>query len=249
MRLSAIHPVRISMSKPLVLMYNTNEGRSLSIHYGGKWNGWWRDEAQTAQDEPWGVSGSDWCAGATERHQHGAVLWQFQDARRLLISGKVQQESGMAADIRKRISAGYFSKSEASTEVSFLELVTWHYAKSCKRVALQGFTGSGKTYLVCAMEKQACLSQIKTRYIRLPDMLAEYDESSLAYGRSKKTIDKYAGILLLITDEWLVGEVSAKESHFLFELMLHRSDSTSTIFCTQYKKWSRGLEGKLKPRP
>lgn len=35
-------------------------------------------------------------------------------------------------------------------------------------------------------------------------------------------------------DEWLVSDMSDRELYFLFELFERRSDTTSTIFCTQY---------------
>lgn len=45
-------------------------------------------------------------------------------------------------------------------------------------------------------------------------------------------------------DEWLVTDIPESELYFLFELMERRSDATSTIFCTQYRKedWIKRLE-------
>ena len=62
-------------------------------------------------------------------------------------------------------------------------------------------------------------------------------------GQEKKIIARYSKIPLLILDEWLMADISADELHFLFELTEHRSDSTSTIFCTQYSKkdWIKKL--------
>lgn len=117
------------------------------------------------------------------------------------------------------------------------------YIGGHQSIILQGFTGSGKTYLACALGKQACLNQIKTRYIRLPDLLMEYGDATLIPGRQKKVLDRYGKIPLLILDEWLVSDISDSELYLLFELMERRSDSTSTIFCTQYRKddWIKRL--------
>lgn len=116
------------------------------------------------------------------------------------------------------------------------ELLSCEYISLNQSIVLQGFTGSGKTYLSCAFGKQACLHQIKTKYIRMPDLLMEYGDASIMAGAKKKLLGKYARIPLLIIDEWLVSDISDAELYFLFELMERRSDSTSTIFCTQYKK-------------
>ena len=49
--------------------------------------------------------------------------------------------------------------------------------------------------------------------------------------------EKYnSKISLLVIDEWLVSDMSDSELYFLFELFERRSDTTSTIFCTQYRQ-------------
>lgn len=116
------------------------------------------------------------------------------------------------------------------------DLFTCQYISYHQSIVLQGFTGSGKTYLACALGKQACLNQIKAKYIRLPDLLMEYGDATLLTGGPKKLLNKYGKIPLLIIDEWLVSDISDAELYFLFELMERRSDTTSTIFCTQYKQ-------------
>ena len=122
-------------------------------------------------------------------------------------------------------------------------LFSCQYIAGHQSIILQGFTGSGKTYLACAPGKQACLHQIRTRYIRLPDLLMEYSDAALVPGKQKQLLDRYGKFPLLIIDEWLVSDISDSELYFLFELMERRSDSTSTIFCTQYRKedWIRRL--------
>ncbi len=57
-----------------------------------------------------------------------------------------------------------------------MELATCQYMTRCTNVIIQGFTGSGKTYLVCALGKEACKLKNKVKYVRLPDLLVEYDE-------------------------------------------------------------------------
>ena len=116
------------------------------------------------------------------------------------------------------------------------ELFTCQYIEFHQSIILQGPTGSGKTFLSCVFGKLACLRQTRTRYIRFPDLLMEYGDAALVQGQQKKVIAKYAKIPLLIIDEWLVSDISDSELYFLFELMERRSDSSSTIFCTQYRK-------------
>ncbi len=124
-------------------------------------------------------------------------------------------------------------------------LFSCQYISGHQSIIPQGFTGSGKTYLARALGKQACLHQIRTCYIRLPDLLMEYSDAALVPGKQRQLLDRYGKIPLLIIDEWMVSDISDSELYFLFELMERRSDSTSTstIFCTQYRKedWIRRL--------
>lgn len=59
------------------------------------------------------------------------------------------------------------------------ELSTCQFIGSNSNIIFQGFTGSGKTFMACALGRQACKYQIRTKYVRLPDLLVEYDESTL----------------------------------------------------------------------
>lgn len=51
------------------------------------------------------------------------------------------------------------------------ELSTMNFLSSATNIIIQGFTGSGKTYLSCAIAKESCKRDIKTFTIRLPEML------------------------------------------------------------------------------
>lgn len=61
----------------------------------------------------------------------------------------------------------------------FQELSTCQFVERNMNVIFAGFTGSGKTYCACALGKEACKLGIRTKYIRLPDLLVERDEATL----------------------------------------------------------------------
>lgn len=126
-----------------------------------------------------------------------------------------------------------------------MTLSTVQFIDNNINVILHGFTGSGKSYLACALGKEACLRGIRTRYIRLPDLLMLRDEADLVKQGISKLLKKFANYKLLIIDEWLLDELSDEEQHFIFELIERRHDSSSTIFCTQFKTedWHERLGG------
>ncbi|HWQ74072.1 MAG TPA: ATP-binding protein [Syntrophomonas sp.] len=126
-----------------------------------------------------------------------------------------------------------------------LELSTCQFVHNYSNIILQGFTGSGKSYLACSIGRQACKQSIRTRYIRIPDLLMERDETAAEKRGLGKLLTKYSNYKLLLLDEWLLNDYSDEELHFLFELIERRYDAASTIFCTQYKveDWHGRLGG------
>lgn len=117
------------------------------------------------------------------------------------------------------------------------ELSTCSYIKNATNIIIQGYTGSGKTYLACAFGKSACYKTYRVKYIRLPDLLMAFEESKLtSVNYYKKFLEKYERYDLLIIDEWLMQNISTEEQFFLFELIERRYGNSSTIFSTQYNK-------------
>jgi len=128
---------------------------------------------------------------------------------------------------------------------AMVQVSTCQFIDTNSSIIFHGFTGSGKSYLACAIGKQACIQGISTRYIRIPDLLMMRDEAVMTSQGIPKLLKKFSNYKLLILDEFLLDDLSDEEQHFLFELIERRHDSSSTIFCTQYKKedWHSRLGG------
>ena len=130
----------------------------------------------------------------------------------------------------------YYSPKRRINRDVMNELATCRYIAENRNIVLQGYTSSGKTYLGCALGKEACRQHYRTRYIRLPDLLDEVKEKATeVYGRNK-LLKKFAAYDVLILDEWLMSDLKKDDVAFIFELSERRFDRTSTIFCTLYKK-------------
>src|SRR5690606_5343364 len=84
-----------------------------------------------------------------------------------------------------------------------LNLSTAQFIDSSSNIVFHGFTGSGKSYLACALGKQACMQGIRTQYIRTPDLLMLRDEATLTTQGISKLLKKFTSYKLLILDEWL----------------------------------------------
>jgi len=127
------------------------------------------------------------------------------------------------------------------------EIASCKFVENCGSIVFQGYTSSGKTFLGCAVGKEACRQQYRVRYIRLPELLTEYADKSVLPGGKTKVLNKYAAFKVLILDEWLIQDLSKDDIEFIFELSERRFDATSTVFCTLYRQedWVKRLGGGL----
>src|SRR5699024_6927924 len=112
----------------------------------------------------------------------------------------------------------------------FQELSTCQFVERNMNVIFAGFTGSGKTYCACALGKEACKLGIRTKYIRLTDLLVERDEATLVTKGVSKLMNKYANYELLIEDESLLDRMNEEQIHFIFYITERRYDNSSTIY-------------------
>jgi DNA replication protein DnaC len=128
---------------------------------------------------------------------------------------------------------------------AMLGIASCQFMKNLTNLIFHGFTGSGKSYLACAIGREACKQAYRTCYIRMPDLLQLHSEASITPSGPAKLLKKYAGYALLILDEWLIDDLMPQQEHFLFELIKRRYIEGSTVFCTQYRTedWHARLGG------
>lgn len=78
-------------------------------------------------------------------------------------------------------------------------LATCEYITEHRNIFITGATGSGKTYMACALGMEACKQRFKTKYIRLPDLLLDL-EMARTENNYRKVLMKYANPRLLILE-------------------------------------------------
>lgn len=113
-------------------------------------------------------------------------------------------------------------------------LGTGLYIREQHNVIILGATGSGKTYLGCALGMEACKQGFTVKYIRLQELL---EDLSIARGLGtfKKVLTQYKKFDLLILDEWMLVSLSETEARDLLEVIHSRHKRGSTIFCSQFE--------------
>ena len=119
-------------------------------------------------------------------------------------------------------------------KAQILRFASCTFIEENHHIIFKGASGSGKTFLACALGNAACRRLKSVRYIRLPELLEELALAQAA-GELKKTIKTYQKYDLLILDEWLIRCLPPQESYSLLEVIEARCNKGAMIFCTQYE--------------
>ena len=95
-----------------------------------------------------------------------------------------------------------------------------------------GPTGSGKTYLACALAQQACREGYSVRYLRLPRLLSEL---AIAHGdgRYPRVLAALARMELLVLDDWGTAALAPEQCRELLEILEDRYQRRSTLVASQ----------------
>lgn len=125
-----------------------------------------------------------------------------------------------------------YNKERNLDKAQIQRLATCSYIAENHNVIIMGATGTGKTYLGCALGVAANREFYSTKYIRLPDLLAEI-QIARGDGSYFTAMNRYKKVNLLIIDEWLLYPLKEEEARILLEIVEARNKVASTIFCSQ----------------
>ena len=97
---------------------------------------------------------------------------------------------------------------------------------------IHGATGSGKSYLACALGHQACRNGLSVLYVRAPRL---FEELNLCHadGSFRKRLAAIAKISVLIIDDFAIAPIGPRERNDLLELIDDRVGTKSCIVTSQ----------------
>ena len=111
-------------------------------------------------------------------------------------------------------------------------LASCDWIRSNQSLLIQGATGSGKTYLACALAHQACRAGLSAWYVRAPRL---FEELNLCHadGSFRKRIATIAKIQLIVIDDFAISPLGPRERNDLLELLDDRVGSRASILTSQ----------------
>jgi len=131
-----------------------------------------------------------------------------------------------------------YSKGRNISRKDIATISTCNFIARKLNVLVSGKTGSGKSYLACAIGNAACRHGHSVKYYRLPDLLAEIAIARLE-GRYLRFMESLRKIHLLILDDIGLKSYNHEEARDLLEIAERRYNKTSTILASQmpHEKW------------
>jgi DNA replication protein DnaC len=116
---------------------------------------------------------------------------------------------------------------------AMVRLIQNDWVRNHQNIIIIGPTGSGKTYLSCALGNSAIRQGIRTLYVRLPRLVQEL-KIARADGSYGKVLERIQRMRLLIIDDWGINPFADGERRDILEIMEDRYGARSTIITSQF---------------
>ena len=101
-----------------------------------------------------------------------------------------------------------------------------------QNLCITGPTGTGKTWLACALGNQVCRQGLSVRYLRLPRL---FEQLRIAHGDGSypRLMNQLAKIDLLVLDDWAIQKMAAPQRNDLMEIIEDRHGLKPTLIASQ----------------
>ena len=114
----------------------------------------------------------------------------------------------------------------------FQNLATSQWIRDCNHLVIVGPTGTGKSWLACALGNKACRDGFSVLYKRVPRLFADLAQAR-GEGRLSRLIAALERVNLLILDDWGPEPLTADQRRDLLEIVDDRYDKGSLLITSQ----------------
>lgn len=150
---------------------------------------------------------------------------------RLLKAAKLKAANAVPEDID-------FSAKRGIDKRQVMDLLSCQWIERGQHVVITGPTGTGKTWLGCALGREAARKGLSVMYTRLPRLMEDMDVAH-ADGSLPALRTKLAKPRLLILDDWGVAPITDAGRQNLLEVIDDRVPGCSVLITSQLpvKTW------------
>jgi len=119
-----------------------------------------------------------------------------------------------------------------------LRLASCDWIRNHQVVLITGATGTGKTYLTCALAQAACRQGLSSRYFRLPRLIDDLARAR-ADGSYPKLMNRLQKTHLLAIDDYGLAPLNQTERRDLLEVIEDRTGRRATLVTSQlpFEHW------------
>ena len=131
-----------------------------------------------------------------------------------------------------------YHKSRNLNKHIFMGLTDFEWIKKHRNIIISGATGTGKTWLSCALGNNAILAGYTVKFLRVSSLLIEFN-SAQTTGSFLSCISKLSKNAILIFDDFGITNFNTKDELNLLELVESHMDKGSLIITSQpeVKEW------------
>lgn len=152
----------------------------------------------------------------------------YRDNRRrtrLLRGARLKVSEASLEDVNYKAARG-LDKRQIAT------LATGEWIRRAQNLLITGATGSGKTWIACALAQQTCRQGHSVLYYRVPRLIEELriSHGDGSYIKFLKSLSKAA---LIVLDDWGLTALSAQDRADLLEILDDRVNTGSTLIASQ----------------
>jgi DNA replication protein DnaC len=187
-------------------------------------------------------------AWQAQHHDHALSALGFDERLALLVDAEwlARENKRLATALREaKLRLGHACVEDIDYPVrreleraAVRQLATCTWVAEHHNVVITGMTGTGKTFVACALAQQACRKGYRALYRRVPRLC---EELTLAHadGSYLWLLAKLARMDVLVLDDWALGPFRDQDRRDLLEILEDRSGSRATIVTSQLppKEW------------